>query len=220
MKRLLSVLLILVVLLSSVYYAAAEDLSAMSEDDLLALRLAINNELAARYEPPVFDGKTVIDIFPDKPFAIYMRDAMGAFSINDEVSQEMLESVTDIFINDMDMGLSSMEGIQYLTNLKYITCVHQRALTQLPEIGNLQQLYSIDFAQCGLTSLPESICSCMAMKTIDVYGNPITALPEDIGNLTSLNSLDISYTQITSLPESIRNLKLKEFNRKGLNLGE
>lgn len=220
MKRFFSVLLLIVVIISSVHYAVSEDLSAMSTEDLLQLRKEINIELSSRENVSGPTGKTVIDIFPDKEFALYMRDALGVFSINDEVTSDMLEQVSYIFINDMEMGLSSLEGIQFLPSLKDITCIYQSALTELPEIGNLQQLYSIDFSHCGLTSLPKSICNCTAMEEIDISCCPITELPDDIGNLSMLKKLDISYTKINELPATIRTLKLTEFKREGLELGE
>ena len=51
MKRWFSVLLLMVVGLILVHYAVAEDLSAMTDDELLDLRLQINDELASRLEP-------------------------------------------------------------------------------------------------------------------------------------------------------------------------
>ena len=220
MRQIFSALLLLVVLLSSSYYASAEDLSSMSTEDLLQLRQEINNELSSRIKDPEKRGRTVIEIFPDKKLALYMRDEMGAFSIEDEVTNEMLERVSYIFINDMDLGLSSLEGIQFLPNLTYITCIYQNALTELPDIGTLQNLYSVEFSHCGLTALPDSICNCMAMEKIDISCCPVTKLPDDIGNLSRMKELDISFTQITELPQTIRNLKLNVFKREGLNLGD
>ena len=221
MKRFAAILLILVVLLSAIHYAAAEDLSSMSTDDLLTLRLQINEELASRYKPSVLpDGITLIDVFPDKQLAIYVRDKVGAFSINDQVTQDDLDRVTDLWINNESYGITSLEGIQYLRNLKRATVISQRDLTSLPDcFDEMPNLYQLKVSQCAITKLPPSICSS-AIEDLDVYGNPITALPDDIGNMTALKKLNISHTKITELPASIRNLKLEEFNRSGLNLGD
>ena len=222
MKRLLSALLILVVLLSSVYYAAAEDLSAMSEDDLLALRLAINNELAARYEPPVLeDGMILKDIFPDKNLAIYIRDEIGAFSINDSVTQEDLNRVKDIQISGKKNSISSLEGIQYLTNMTFINIYDQPGAFYIPDCFDvLTNLNTVWLRYSDITELPPSIVNCTSLKELNITHTAISSLPEDIGNLSLLKKIDISYTRITSLPDSIRLLDLDEFKRQGLDLGE
>lgn len=222
MRKHVIAILILVSMLFSIHYALADNLSEMTSDELLALRLQINNELAARYEPPVLeDGMTLIDIFPDKNFAIYIRDQVGAFSINDKVTQDDLDRVTNIFINSESFGITSLEGLQYLTNLQYMTCITQLQLTEFPDcFDDLQNLCRLDLSQCSITELPPSICNAPLLYDLDVGYTKLTRLPDDIGNMPSLKKLDISNTEIKELPASIRLLQLEEFNRRGLDLGD
>ncbi len=222
MRKHVIAILILVYMLFSIHYALADNLSEMTSDELLALRLQINNELAARYEPPVLeDGMTLIDIFPDKNFAIYIRDQVGAFSINDQVTQDDLDRVTNIFINSESFGITSLEGLQYLTNLQYMTCIAQLQLTEFPDcFDDLQNLCRLDLSQCSITELPPSICNAPLLYDLDVGYTKLTRLPDDIGNMPSLKKLDISNTEIKELPASIRLLQLEEFNRRGLDLGD
>lgn len=221
MRKHVIAILILVSMLFSIHYALADNLSEMTSDELLALRLQINNELAARYKPPVLeDGMTLIDIFPDKQFAIYIRDKIGTFSINDQVTQDDLDRVTDLWINSESFGITSLEGIQYLHNLQRATIITQRGLTSIPDcFDSLPNLYQLDLAQCPITELPPSICNSN-IKNLDLWATRLESLPEDIGNMTQLEELDISGTNITELPPSIYNLNLKYFNRNGLDLGE
>ena len=214
--------LLVVVMLICCTYATAEDLTGMSTDELLDLRLRINDELAARYEPPVLkDGMTLIDIFPDKNFAIYIRDQVGAFSINEQVTQEDLSRVTTLFLNDESYGITSFEGLQYLTGVKRITCLYQKGLTELPDcFDSLTVLWELDMRNCGITELPPSICNSPSLECLYVSNTNLEKLPEDIGNIQTLKKLNISNTKITELPASIRLLKLEEFNRKGLDLGD
>ena len=222
MKRIFAALLLVVVMFSFVTYAGAEDLTELTTEELLAMREEINEELAARYEPPVLeDGMTLIDIFPDKNFAIYIRDQVGAFSINDQVTQADLDRVDNIFINSESFGITSLEGLQYLTNLQYMTCITQRQLTEFPDcFDDLPNLHRLDLSQCSITELPPSICNAPLLYDLDVGYTMLTKLPEDIGNMPSLKKLDISNTQIKELPASIRLLQLEEFNRRGLDLGD
>lgn len=218
-KRVIGTLLLVVMMLFFVY-ADAEELSGMSLDELLALRIAVNNEIASRNNPPELeDGLTIADVFPDKVLARYIRDNLGAFSTNDQVSQEQLDTITELSFLSHDDGLSSLEGIGYLHNLEVLNVYWQDGLEEIPEvIGSLPLMYRIDITRCSIDTLPDSICNLTDLIFLRVNETNISELPEDIGNLTSLVFLDISDTNITELPASIYNLKLETFLRDGLDL--
>lgn len=218
-KSVISILLV-VALLLSVTYAGAENVSEMTTEDLLALREAINNELATRYEPPTFeDGLSIADIFPDKVIAQFVRDKLGLFSTKDQVTQEQLMKVDSIWITGSDQGVTSLEGIQYLLNLKYLYARHQESLHDIPDgIGNLTHLEEVDVGGSGIKSIPDSICNLTNLRELTLSSTDITSLPAEIGNLSSLEELDISRTKITELPASIYNLHLSEFRRDGLDI--
>ena len=222
MRKSVMAMLLVVVMLFFVHYAAAEDLSGKSIDELLALRTQINKELAERYEPAVLEDAVPIEkIFPDKGFALFVRDAVGAFSIKDAVTQDDLDRVTNIFINSSSDNVKSLEGIQYLRNVVRITIVSQKELTSIPdEICELQDLKSLELGTNGIKSIPDSICNCPSLVRLEIDYNPIERLPDDIGNLSTLEYLNISGTNIKELPQSIYLLQLKEFGRKGLDLGD
>lgn len=222
MSKSVTALLLVVVLLFSVHYAIAEDLSSMTDEELLSLRKQINEELAARSEQSVLqDGMTLAEIFPDKNLAIYIRDEVGAFSINDHVTQDDLDRVTNIQISGKETNISSLEGIQYLTNMTLLNIYDQNGQMFIPDCFDaLPNLTSIMFRYCDITELPPSIVNAPALRQLNIKNTDISSLPEDIGNLSTLRILDISNTKITSLPASIRLLDLEEFKREGLNLGD
>lgn len=222
MSKTAKAILLVVLLVFSFHYAVAEDLTAMTDEELLDLRLKINLELAARYEPPVLqDGMTLAEIFPDKNFAIFIRDKIGAISINDQVTQSDLDRVTDVQLTSDDNTVSSLEGIQYLTNMTLLNVLGQPGALYIPDcFGVFPNLKTIMLRRLDITELPPSIVNCSALKELNLSRTPISKLPDDIGNLSSLKKIDISQTQIESLPASIRLLDLDEFKREGLNLGE
>lgn len=222
MKRIISVLLLIVVMMATVHYAVAEDLAAMSDEELLNLRMAINEELAARYEPPVLpDGMTIAEIFPDKNLAIYIRDNVGAISINDQVTHDDLSKIKYVQIPEDEYKISSLEGIQYLKNMILLNIFDQKGPMFIPDCFDaFENLTTVMLRYCDITELPPSIVNCATLKELNIENTAIASLPEDIGNLSSLKKLDISYTKITSLPDSIRLLDLDEFYRTGLDLGE
>lgn len=214
-----AICIILILFASMVVIANAEtDVSTMTDEELYALRLQINNELASRIETTdITEYATIAELFPDPVLAKYIRDEVGAFSTKDHVSQEKLDSVTSIMFLNSDYGIKSLEGIQYLHNMDSIYIHNQKSITEIPQyIGNLSNLEYIMFSGCSISSLPDSICNLTLLRELDISYNPIIALPEDIGNLTLLVELNISKTNITSLPQSIYNLALEKFEREGL----
>lgn len=220
MKRLVPTLLLIVFLFSVGHYAAAEDLSTMKDDELLDLRLQINNELANRLTTAeVPDGSTIADLFPDPVFARYVRDQIGAFSTKDLADPSLLEGIREVNFLSHDDGLTSLEGIQYLPNLEGLWLYWQDGLKEIPDaIGDLIYLKTISLTRCEIAALPDSITNLVNLETLRIDQTNIAELPEDIGNLTSLTYLDISETKITELPKSIYNLTLSKFLRNGLDL--
>jgi len=224
MSKRVSGILLVVVLLLTFTYAGAEDLSGMSDDDLLDLRLQINNELAARLEArEIPEGSTIADLFPDHILAMKVRDAIGAISTKDPVTQDELDSIRTIAVNGAVSGetheFKDLTGIDYLRNLETLRIVRQPEFTEIPEaIGNCVHLRVLDFRSCGFKTLPASICNLLALEELDASYGELESLPDDIGNLESLKKLNISNTKITSLPASIRNLSLEKFIRDGLEL--
>lgn len=219
MKRLLIVIIVLMLPLC----VGAEDLSAMSTEDLLALRLAVNNELAGRIESAEApEGSTIGDLFPDVWIARHIRDELGKLSTGETVTQEELDTITEIYISGQTsdrIQVSSLEGLQYLHGLKRIDIIQQDGISEIPEwIGTLQDLIFVRFYLCPVTSVPDSICDLSNLRTLILAHTKITDLPDDIGNLTSLTNLSIAHTQITKLPSSIYNLTLDKFDREGLDI--
>ena len=222
MKRKIVALLSVVVLLLCGHYAVADvpDLSSMTEEELLALRLEVNEELAARKAAQeVPEGSTIADLFPDPVLAKCIRDEVGAFSVNDVVTQEKLDTVSTISFTNTDSGIQSLEGIGYLHGMWQLVLHNQNQLQSIPdEIENCISLERFMLSCKSIKAIPDTICNLQILRALDISYTSVSELPADIGNLTALKELDISHTNITSLPESIYNLNLDKFEREGLDL--
>ena len=224
MKRILTSILLVVVMLFSCTYATAEDITEMSTEELLDLRLQINNELSSRNTPAeIPEGSSIADLFPDRILAMKVRDAIGAISTKDQVTQDELDSIKTISVNGNVAGetedFKDLTGINYLRNLEVLRIVSQRGCVEIPDsIRNCVHLRELDFRSTGIKTLPAGICDLVELEEIDLDCSDLEALPEDIGNLQSLKELYISYTKVTSLPASIRNLNLEKFSRNGLDI--
>ena len=224
MRKSVIAILLLVVILFVFTYSTAEELAEMTNDELLDLRLQINIELAGRKaEQEIPEDSTIADLFPDHFLAMKVRDAIGAISTNDPVTQEELDTIETISINGSVAGetneFKDLTGIEYLRNLKTLRIVRQPEFTEIPDsIGSCMYLRVLDFRSCGIKTLPAVICDLTDLEEIDLAYSELESLPDDIGNLEQLKEIDISNTNVTALPESIRNLSLEKFRRDGLNL--
>ena len=143
MKKAVVCILTLIVFLSS--SALADwNVQNLSDEELLDYRRAINEEIISRNKAPIAEGEMKIsDLFPDPVIANAVRGEIGAINIDDTVTQDELDSITRITINNHDAGVTSIEGIHYLRNLKELFLYWQDELTEIPEeIGTLAQLES------------------------------------------------------------------------------
>lgn len=221
MKKLLCFLVAFLLMLT---VASAEfDVFSMTDDELLAIRLQINEELSSRAQKKeIQEGSTIADLFPDHYMAMKVRDEVGAISTKDPVTQEDLDRVERLDVSGYSDGASELKeltGIGYLTNLDYLSVYDQPGFSDVPdEIANCVHLRRIDFRRTGIKMLPASFCSLPGLQYLDMANSALEVLPDDIGNLTSLKELDISGTKVNALPASIRSLSLEKFLRDGLDL--
>jgi hypothetical protein len=66
----------------------------------------------------------------------------------------------------------------------------------LKEIGDIDSLEKLDFSDCGLTDIPNSIQNLKNLKYFKLRNNPISKIPEWLPKLTNLNFLDFSGCEI------------------------
>lgn len=220
MKKLLS-FVILLMLLSAPLALAETNIQDMADEELYALRLSINEELAVRKNDAdiMGEGTPLIELIPDRAFAAIVRDELGLISFNDPVTQEQLDTVDEITANYTEPPIASLEGIGFLRNLESLLLSDQTIVKLPDEMASLSKLKNLNLWYCSdLSVLPAWICDLTSLKYLTIRGSNISELPEDIGNLQNLKELDISQTKITELPASIRLLQLKKFERDGLNL--
>lgn len=200
----------------------AAALSAMTNEELLALRREetaylqkINTELGSRVKAgQALDGGAslgkISDLFPDPNLAKVIRDGASKFSVSQPVSQADLDKIT--YLGLWDVGdVTDLTGIGYLRNLERINA-GDISLQHLPkELMNCTKLYYLRMVRTGIVEIPEWIGEMTSLTKIDFtcdgnYKGKITALPDSIGNLIYLEELSLSGNQLTALPESMGNL--------------
>ncbi|GJY33637.1 NB-ARC domains-containing protein [Tanacetum coccineum] len=78
----------------------------------------------------------------------------------------------------------------------------QRSLS----LAGLHMLKSLNFSNCNLLQVPESIGGLSCLKYLYLEGNTLLELPESIGGLSHLNYLNLEGNNLTRLPGSLSQL--------------
>lgn len=68
-------------------------------------------------------------------------------------------------------------------------------------------LFSLNLANCHLTSLPPEIGRLTDLRQLILDKNELGTLPDEIGNLSHLNKLSVVINRLTSIPKTIGNLQ-------------
>ncbi len=125
--------------------------------------------------------------------------------IMEEIPNEILQckSIKRLYISKVD-GLKKLpENIGDLQELETID-VSLTQMESLPEsIGKLKKLKYLDASSTNITTVPESIGNCESLVFLDLHSTDITEIPDGVTKLKKLKSLDLGYTKITALPEDI-----------------
>lgn len=75
------------------------------------------------------------------------------------------------------------------------------------DIGQMQNLKTLNAFSNKLSSIPESIGQLNKLQIFNVGNNHITALPESFEELSNLYMFDIGHNNLNELPDSIGGLK-------------
>lgn len=151
-------------------------------------------------------GNTLRDIFPCKALAIYLRDVLGKFSIDQKVTQDELNDIRFLRFNENFADKLGIDNLAGIWRLKYLNELDASgtSITQIPEdISTLKYLTSIDISNTKIQYLPEALGDVNSLEMLNCSNTPLVALPENIGNCTNLKYLDITNTSVTELPSSL-----------------
>jgi len=130
--------------------------------------------------------------FPDDVFREYVRqfDLNG----NGELSKGEIKWITDIEVDDM--GISSIEGIQFFSHLTILNCSYN-ILTTL-DVGSNTNLQHLG---CDNNQLKElDISNNTALSSLQCDSNQLTEL--DVSNNTALTILACGYNHLTTIDVS------------------
>ena len=132
---------------------------------------------------------SIADTFPDEVFCEYVKqyDLDG----DNALSYSELQNVT--FIDVINRGVTSLEGIEVFFNLTYLYCSFNE-ITSL-DVSSNKALTNLECNYCGLESLTFGENSVLSV--ICCSGNNITTL--DVQGLPALYQIDCDSNQLTEL---------------------
>lgn len=145
------------------------------------------------FEPQKTDPVT--DSFTDEKFLDAVRDTIE--KPDGDIYLTDLVEVTNLTVNNS--GLTSLDGIEYMTALESIDCT-SNYLTELDLYSNK----SLTTVQCGDNELTNLDLSGNAeLVTVDAYDNSLESI--NVSNSTNLASVNVSNNKLTELDLSSSN---------------
>ncbi|EGD3653809.1 internalin, partial [Listeria monocytogenes] len=105
---------------------------------IMVLGIQGNNDVkaATQVAPPA----SINQIFPDADLAEGIRAELQKSSVTDVVTKEELESISQLSV--YAKKIASIEGLEYLTNLKFLN-LNGNQITDLSPLSNLTKLTEI-----------------------------------------------------------------------------
>ncbi len=141
----------------------------------------------------------ICTIFPDMGFAETVARHLGKSSIDESVSQKELNRITtlsQIGVQKISQKIVSIEGIQYLNNLK-IFSVGGNQISDLSPLKDLKSLCEVSLPFNQITDLTP-LSSLTNLQRINLSYNQIIDL-EPLEYLSSLYALEIKSNYINNL---------------------
>lgn len=233
MKKWIALLLAALMLLGTLALAEKPDYSAMTTEELEALReknaqelLEVSAVLGARahaeaLEPVEGSLGKIRELFPDEILACYVRDQLTKFSIEQSVTQAELDQITRIYFWATNEYPKDLTGIGYLRNLRQCTVANFYCHFMPDDMRNCTQLELIYFLNSSVEAIPEWIGELTMLRTIEINRGTIRVIPESIGNLTRLERLTLENNDIEVIPATIANcVSLKSLELENNNISE
>ena len=180
----------------------------------LTFRMSVNDRLKARYALVEFlstssgrqlgycivkqagirtvEGHEKLDI-PDAAFKSYLLQNHDT-DRDGEMSRGEMSTIE--YLNCADLGIASLEGIEYCDNLLYLDC-SRNAVTEL-NVTECTKLQSLNAAECSLTFM--HLSNNRELTEIRLHDNPLQTIL--LGILPNLRQLVVSNTRLASLDVS------------------
>ncbi|EAD9711393.1 LPXTG cell wall anchor domain-containing protein [Listeria monocytogenes] len=166
---------------------------------IVGANIFLRTHVEAAAQPPA----AIDQIFPDEALAKEIQLELGKASVTDTVTQAELNSIATLDVSAK--GISSLEGMNYLTNLSSFT-FSQNQVSDLSPLKGLMNLTLLALYDNQVTSLAP-LTDLVNLRVMQLSGNPISDLAP-LANLGNLIALDINDANISDIKPLIGLTKL------------
>ena len=183
---------------SCIYFGCTDSISCTY------IEIANTNDDSCEYPDEGFDcDGNWVTYYPigDPAFLSWLQSNYPTVIVNDSLDIEVAAAFTNIS-NFNYTNIENLDGLQYFTNLSYLTIYSNDALTSIPVLSGLTNLSTLDiYNNYVLTSIPE-LSGLTNLSDLNIqYNYALTSIPE-LSGLMNLSSLNIRYNDaLTSIPE-------------------
>ena len=166
---------------SCIYFGCTDSISCTY------IEIANTNDDSCEYPDEGFDcDGNWVTYYPigDPAFLSWLQSNYPTVIVNDSLDIEVAAAFTNIS-NFNYTNIENLDGLQYFTNLSYLTIYSNDALTSIPVLSGLTNLSTLDiYNNYVLTSIPE-LSGLTNLSYLDIYNND--ALECTIGYPEQLN---------------------------------
>ena len=144
----------------------------------------------------------------DSLFLNYLLDNYPNLVINGSVDISEADLITDLNLDGL--GLYSINGIEYFSNLESLSCVNNN-LTEVPDLPSRLEILNLRSNNITtLNPLPETLLD------LDLRNNSLSTVPEFPNHIETLRLCFNDFSSIPNLPDSLRILYFAYNNLQGL----
>ena len=122
-----------------------------------------------------------------------------------------LKNLTDLTLNNVDLGGKSTAFLANLTNLTRLSLVNANLDSIPPEVLTLTRLTYLNLSTNNIKTIPDDIDNLQNLTILDLFKNQIETFPDSIGNLVNLKRLYAEDNKLTFIPDTIGNLRNLEW---------
>ena len=136
-------------------------------------------------------------VVPDAGFAACLNKTLGVANPAAPLTQTQLQGLgSTTYVSCGNMGIKSIDGAQYLTNLP-VLALDQNQISDISPLSGLTKLYSLSLMGDRVSDI-SPLSGLKNLGSLHLTGNQISVISA-LSGLTNLTTLDLSGNQISDI---------------------
>ncbi|EDN8189261.1 LPXTG cell wall anchor domain-containing protein [Listeria monocytogenes] len=183
---------------------------------IMGIILWVNTNQSVSVEAAVIEKPTPInEVFPDENLANIMKKKLAKTSVTSDVSQTELDSVVKLTAESKN--IASLEGVQYLNNLKTLW-ISDNKITDINQLSGLTKLNDLDLSTNQVSDI-NAVSNLSNLDFLYLNDNNVTNL-NPVANLSKMSELEMSNNKLTDISAVADLTNLNELILSGNTISE